>query len=297
MLSILNSFLLFYIRPFQLLIQVFGFDTFRFGAFLGCFTAGFKGIQCLLRFYRGCDDKYNSMIAAGIASLSIMLENQERRHTFALYLFVRALDLIYHYLVHIKSIPRFEHRDLTMFSLTTCLIMYAWHFHPDMIHKSFHRFISSRGGISPAQLHGTVAMIDKTPFDWSKWCTANKIPNYCPSSSDTMVPCSVFHPPMSCNLQALYRLWVGFYSALPVYAPIHLFPLLMFRFKDVLKNPINSAINSIFSVSRSAMFISSLQAIFWFVFCKIRTFQGRDSRLASISAGFLSGYFVTFFSF
>lgn len=72
---------------------------------------------------------------------------RERRHTFALYLFVRALDLIYHHLVFKEVIPKLEYKDLTMFSLTTCLIMYAWHYEPQMLAKSFHKFISARGGI------------------------------------------------------------------------------------------------------------------------------------------------------
>lgn len=65
-----------YRKPLQLVKQVFGIDSLRFGAFLGVFTGSYKGIQCLLRFLRGKEDTWNSGIAAAVASFAILLDEK-----------------------------------------------------------------------------------------------------------------------------------------------------------------------------------------------------------------------------
>jgi len=53
----------------------------------------------------------------------------------------------------------------------------------------------------------------------------------------SIVPCWAFHPlyPTSCTIHAMKRWLLGFWSGLPVYSMVHILPLLLFRYKTLLK--------------------------------------------------------------
>lgn len=52
-----------------------------------------------------------------------------------------------------------------------------------------------------------------------------------------MLPCEIFHPlePSSCTMHAAKRFVLGLKASLAVYVPVHIIPLLLFRFKAIMQ--------------------------------------------------------------
>eukprot|EP00455_Lapot_gusevi_P028538 TRINITY_DN3048_c0_g1_i3.p1 TRINITY_DN3048_c0_g1~~TRINITY_DN3048_c0_g1_i3.p1 ORF type:complete len:446 (+),score=97.67 TRINITY_DN3048_c0_g1_i3:102-1439(+) len=282
-------------KPLEFVKHVFGPDSLRFGAFLGLFTGSFKIVQCLARHLRQKEDHFNSLLAGCLASFSILVDDSERQKTFSLYLLVRAMDLLYHSGVRHQVISKFEHRDIFLFCVACCVIMYCWHFNKDMLPKSYHSWISQRGGVDIRILNATCNVADQAPYDLASWCKANNIPEY-NDPNTKLIPCEVLHPrhPHSCSNNVIERWWLGFLSALPVYLPIHFLPLLLFRSGLLLKKPVETTLQTSKAVVMSASFLTTFQASFWTILCLGRNTFQRDTRITTLLAGFISGLAVLF---
>lgn len=80
----------------------------------------------------------------------------------------------------------------------------------------------------------------------------------------SILPCWVFHPlyPSSCTIHAMKRWLLGFWSGVPVYSMVHILPLLLFRYKTLLKRCINHLLSSspLFFVDISRSIILSVQS-------------------------------------
>src|SRR5689334_4270432 len=64
----------------------------------------------------------------------------------------------------------------------------------------------------------------------------HNIPPYA-ERTPPLVPCHVFHPmcPHSCTQHALIRWLKGFRASFLVYVPVHVIPLLLFHWRDLVK--------------------------------------------------------------
>jgi len=276
-----------------LLKTIFGMDSFRFGLFLAFFSGGFRAIQCLLRKHRQKEDRWNAFVAGSLSSLAILLEVESRRRTWTVYLLPRALDLVYRYGVMRNVLPVYEYGDVALFSLFSCVVMYAWQLQPDTMANSFHSWIRARGGLDLRQL-SAVAQITygNYPVELTSWCNEHKIPNPAVSNPNmTFLPCSTLHPlyPSSCTIHAILRWFIGFKNSFHVYLPVHLLPLLLFRWRTILKDPVHTLTHTVSAIAMSTSFITSFQAIFWFVLCHSRHLTGYDNRFNTFLAGFASG--------
>ena len=59
----------------------------------------------------------------------------------------------------------------------------------------------------------------------------------------------------------------GFLRALPLYAPVHLVPLLLFSSQRLLRRPLQSLGGSAFSIARSSAFLSTYCTMGWVGLC------------------------------
>jgi hypothetical protein len=280
-----------------------------------------RALSCLLTV---CVLRVSVRCAVVVVLVALCLYS-DRRQTWTLYLLARACDLLLQSSIARGWVPSFEHGDLLFFSLFSCHIMYCWHMEPHTMSKSFHRWISARGGLDDRQLAAIRNLINGDAVDLTSWCRYasprdryghchpsaavltdavlscamlcrrdHKIAEYAPAERPALIPCEVFHPtcPDSCTAHAGMRYLLGLKSAWPVYTPVHVIPLLLFRARTLLKHPLSVTGQTALSIFYSCNFITSFQAIFWFVFCHSRNIAGVDNKLSTVAAGLAAGLSV-----
>ncbi|KAK5582356.1 hypothetical protein RB653_003939 [Dictyostelium firmibasis] len=118
-------------------------DPIGFGLFLGFYTGGFKGINCLLRAIRGKEDGLNSIIAGFIAGSSMMFSKSTE---MALYLFARALESLFNAAVKRGYLKSYKHGDSVLFCLCTTILFHGFVWEPTAVRPSYMKFISKVAG-------------------------------------------------------------------------------------------------------------------------------------------------------
>ncbi|KAJ3254207.1 hypothetical protein HK103_007452 [Boothiomyces macroporosus] len=85
-------------RP-ELFVKLGGRDTTSFALFMSTFISSYKGILCMLRYYRKSNSAINAFVAGTFAGLSILLDkNRSRRVMIALYLSTRTFHFIFRWM-------------------------------------------------------------------------------------------------------------------------------------------------------------------------------------------------------
>ena len=108
--------------------------------------------------------------------------------------------------------------------------------------------------------------------------------------------CECLHPETGCAEQSLRFFIEGLRRALPVYVPVYLVPMLLFRRRDLLRQPLQSVLRMSASVARSCTFLSLYCTLAITFVCWGRNLVGfthqhmgkRSSSLALV-AGLLAG--------
>jgi Tim17/Tim22/Tim23/Pmp24 family len=279
-----------YNRPLQLLSETFGVDTWRFSLFLAVFNSSYKAVQCFLRRLRQKDDKYNSWIAGLLAGTSILIDDGGRRSTIALWILSRALDLLWRHNVNRGRLPDVPYGSVLAFCLSSCQVMWAWGLEPYALPSGYHKWISARGGLDDRVVRGVRHITRFKQPDVESWCAENNIPHWNPPNP-TLMPCSVLHPlePHSCTLHAIKRWFIGFKTSIPVYTTVHGLPLIIFRLKQLMAEPLTCTLRTAKAICYSTSFITSFQTIYWITFCSVRKLANRDTTWAHFSAGFMAG--------
>ena len=103
------------------------------------------------------------------------------------------------------------------------------------------------------------------------------------------VPCTAFHA-NTCEVNALKRFVSVFKLAIKVYAPVHLAPLLIFKLKTLLKNPVHPLQRALLSIARSCSFIALFGLLTKYFLCRFGSMfgYGRLSWVLSVLMGSLS---------
>lgn len=108
------------------------------------------------------------------------------------------------------------------------------------------------------------------------------------------LPCHEIHGPDSCFMFMLKRWPSGFSTALKVYAPIHFLPMLIFRRKALMKDPIGTLLHTAWSTARSTAFLTSFTAFFLAAICRWRQFRQRDESFGPFLGGIAAGLSLPF---
>ncbi|KAF9115864.1 hypothetical protein BGX27_006105 [Mortierella sp. AM989] len=256
-----------------------GQDAIRFGSFFGTFSFLWKLVNNGLKLYRGTDDRINGAIAGAIAGLSILIENHERRATFAQQMFMRSMQGVYHAGKH-RGQFSFRHGDALLFALASAQVMYAYTMHPDTIPKEFFGFMVKTARVPaealtinrnivrgfPLDLKQVRAMVDRhRPTK----LTIETVSNL--SESTSVVPCAVLHPWIdSCQKNNMERFAQVTKEIFPVYATLNFVPLVVLRVKRLLKDPINVMSKTTFNTLRSSVFFAIFVAGYQTQICSHR---------------------------
>ncbi|KAF9356513.1 hypothetical protein BGX26_005167 [Mortierella sp. AD094] len=242
-----------------------GQDAIRFGSFFGTFSFLWKLVNNGLKLYRGTDDRINGAIAGAIAGLSILIENHERRKTFAQQMFIRSMQGVYHAGKH-RGQFSFRHGDALLFAVASAQVMYAYTMYPDTIPKEFFGFMVKTARVPaealainrnivrgfPLDLKQVRALVDRYRPTKLTIETVSNLPE-----NASVVPCAVLHPWIdSCKKNNMERFVQVTKEIFPVYATLNFVPLLVLRMKRLLKDPINVMSKTTFNTLRSSVFLA-----------------------------------------
>src|SRR4051794_38480298 len=105
----------------------------------------------------------------------------------------------------------------------------------------------------------------------------------------TNVMCQVLHKETdSCTRASLDFFKAAYLRALPVYLPVYMLPLVLFKSRQLLRRPIQILLPTVLNIARSSLFLSSYCSVCWAVAC-MSTKMGLVSHLKGALAGFFGG--------
>ncbi|KAF9363903.1 hypothetical protein BGX34_003062 [Mortierella sp. NVP85] len=239
-----------------------GRDAVRFGSFFGMFSFLWKLVNNGLKLYRGKDDRINGAIAGAIAGLALLIENHERRVTFAQQISMQGVYNAGKY----RGQFSFRHGDAFLFSVASAQVLYAYTMHPDTIPKEFFSFMVKTARVPAEALALNRLRVRGFPVDLSQ--VRALVDRYKPTEhalqvvsamSETVeaIPCAVLHPSMdSCVATDAERFVHVTKGIFPVYATLNFVPLIVLRMKRLLKDPVGVISKTTFNTLRSSVFLA-----------------------------------------
>ena len=131
--------------------EIFGRDTLRFALFYGTWNGLFRASNGLLFKHRGKgikDDRMNAALAAIIAGFALLIDEEERRRSIAVYVFVRALSVMVKGLSREGKLPYWEHAESLGFGIVNAPIMYGFLLEPEILDQNYYRWILNMGAVT-----------------------------------------------------------------------------------------------------------------------------------------------------
>eukprot|EP00347_Sterkiella_histriomuscorum_P020166 403338853 len=98
----------------------------------------------------------------------------------------------------------------------------------------------------------------------------------------------------SCAWQAFEKFWTVMKIASKFYLPIHCIPILIFKRKKILEQPLQVVKQAAVNVLRSCLFMSCYIAIFRYLTCLLKNTRGKIDRLNIVIAGFFCTFAILF---
>ena len=232
-------------------------ELLRFGSSVGLVVGLYRGILSFLRQKRyqqqpttadvpitDLADRYDRAVAGFIGGLGLLINDGEYRQFASKYAFVRALDLLRNTAERKEWIPRIEKLSYYLFGLINGPIMYSLLVDPSLLTPWYYEWILWMGDLSKVNIHKTVHHYVQTGT---------------PQPSN---PCEGLLYPTGASRWYIGMDWFyGLYRASTMYGPVHLVPMLLFRTREVMNNPIEMCIYFIKNVCLSSCFLSSYQFI------------------------------------
>lgn len=263
--------------------EAFGKNTRDFGLFLGVFTGAFRGLNAAFTSWSGEDKPANSFFAGLIAGGALLLDEAGQRKTVALYLFSRSLDLVAKRLCRDGVVPHLPWFEAFMFGVSNMPIMYGFLFMPEILVPSYYKWILSMGNFTDPK--GLVATLIERRDAWFK--RGEKIP---------FRRCSHGYHEGPCTPYCIMDWFGGLLRAAKIYLPVHLLPLVLFRYKSLINDPKDQLLHSAKGFISSCMFLSTYVFCVKSSQCFLRNARQRDSGWHALISGMLTGlatYFET----
>ncbi|XP_076079713.1 transmembrane protein 135-like isoform X1 [Mytilus galloprovincialis] len=156
--------------PSALLQAIKHKDNFNLGAFLGCFVAIFRAVNCLLRWLRDKDDSLHGMVAGFLAGWSMLWYKSQ---TIALYAAFKLAEILYFKGISKGLVPYIKCADIIIYSLSTALVFHAAVVEPHNLRPAYWRFLLNVTGNKFAMMNRQI-LVPHLPN------AANIQPNYWP---------------------------------------------------------------------------------------------------------------------
>ncbi|KAF9235562.1 hypothetical protein BU15DRAFT_77880 [Melanogaster broomeanus] len=230
--------------------------------------------------------RWHAVMAGAIAgAVAVMFEKRSRRVTIAQQMFVRGLQGSYTAFTSKRGI-HFPHGDVLLFCLCCAQIVYALFSRPETLPRSYTTWLVTAAG-APVSAIQMVRDINRTgTFDFrdldkvleredvipvnrtailARKALAISIP---PDFGPPYPPCGAVHPWVeSCMAVPLPRLWTVFKWAFPIYGALHFIPMMLFKHRAFLLNPLRMLGRAGWGTIRSSAFLATFVAVYQSFFC------------------------------
>ena len=115
---------------------------------------GYKTLYCLLKFSGLVNDRVSRGMAGAAAGTAIMVDAKSRRSVIALYILIRAADVLGRLLSQKKYIPDFRYSTELLFGFSNAFIMFGFLMQPELLPEVRGRiFVNSLLGLVEAESH------------------------------------------------------------------------------------------------------------------------------------------------
>ena len=302
-------------------------DVARFGAFVGLFLSSFECGMLLLDMFgspvpqpglksrtwsfsganplilaeeKSCSwrarlRRVAPFIIGGFSGLALYLAPADTRMPIALFFGVRAFEVLCRLGVNHGVVMRIPHADTALMALASAQVIYAWFYEPGSLDPGYRRFLDHQGG-RPVFMKDAFARwvsreaIDPEQIDKMNAHRSNLgLAALAAAGIQDQNGCAISHPETPfCTLFVLRFFCQSFMRALPVYIPVYLLPLVIFKSSKLVSDPVNVGHHVLAGILRSSGFLASYCSVAWFISCWARPFVAR-SRLLSCLAGFGAG--------
>ncbi|XP_041354239.1 uncharacterized protein LOC121372054 [Gigantopelta aegis] len=229
-------------------------DLLRFAGFLALYPSVYHLCVDLLKYYRQKQDGWTHSIAGGVASFTVIVENDSRRTFMTFFAIARALGAGLSTLVARETIPAIPFFDIMTFSACGAYIVYSAAVKPSNLSEGYYRsLLKWSRGFTDASL----ARIYRLPGDRFISCQEAGM------HSDT------------CTKHALKDFFQSLLPFASLYLPIHLTPILVFRRKLLIERPKKTALSLVKNLFYSSAFLSSMVMLAKYTMCVLRNFEGK----------------------
>ena len=227
----------------------------------------------------------------------MLIDEVERRRMISIFITVRAAHIMGKALSREKYLPYWEHAESALFGLVNGPIMYAFLFETDIMDPGYYRWILNMGAITHEGLDITLRERRAEFFK-----TGVLLP---------FVTCQPHYHTGSCLGYCTFDWFLGLGRAAKIYSPVHILPLILFRFNELKKDPMKQVLETAKGILLSCMFLTTyvlfcfvcfllLIDYFSYVFfvkytnCTIRNLIKKDVTATGFLAGFLTGFACLF---
>jgi len=267
-------------KPVDVVKEAFSADTFRFATFFALYSGILRGVNAQACNSRKRNDRWNAAIAGLIASVTLLVDDKERRQLVSIYVFVRAMSVLVKGLSRDRVLPYYEHTESILFGIVNAPIMYGFLLDPDILDPGYYKWILGMGDVTHSGLHTTL----RTRFH--HFHKTGEVLPFC--------MCQPHYHKGSCVGYCTHDWFLGLGRAAKIYAPVHILPLLIFRYNKLLKDPKKQLSETAKGLIYSCMFLTTYQFTVKFSQCMMRNVRQTDDAYHALLGGLLTGFSCLF---
>jgi hypothetical protein len=202
-------------------------------------------------------DRYDRAVAGFLGGLGLFINVAEYRQFASKYALVRSLDLFRNRAERLQWIPKIEKLSYYLFGLINGPIVYSLLVDPSLLTPWYYEWILWIGDVTKENIHDTIHKFiqsgDAQPINPCDGLLYNQDRSRQPL------------PFLGSSLLSHSRLYIildwfyGVYRASTMYGPVHLVPMLLFRTREVMNNPVAMFGYLVNNIVLSSCFLSSYQ--------------------------------------
>lgn len=246
------------------LARVVDRDQTSMGLFLGSYLCVFHYIMRILRNDTGYVGKYRAVVAAFIASYTIRVTPRPTQVAVGSFLIIRSFDIMVRYLAQTgyfgTKLASWNHWDVALMSVASCQVIWAGMLNPSSVSKAYMSFLMRQSGVTVKE-RVWFASVLKGKADMALLGGSIRVEHAIPI---TLTGPPFSQPPFDVVPSKIVHCFEGtFKRAIPVYLPVYLIPLVLFRTRHLLRRPLMTLLTAAIGLTRSSVFLSSYVSVTW----------------------------------
>jgi hypothetical protein len=256
--------------------------------------------ESLMRLSRGKAKAYphrRPLLCGLLAGPSLLWLEAADRESFALFLGIRALEVLCNYGTDAGLLPTVPHADTLLMMASSIPTLWAWLLHPELHDSSYKKFLDLQGGRTQPRVK-MFGLVNRLPYPanmathphLAELNTERANQGYAPIDGLAFPALThkAFMHPEGVLLSYARFLQAGMQRALPVYLPVYGVSTLVFRGPSLLKDPVGTARAFAQNVVQSSVFLTTYCAMSW-VGADVGEAMGGKGQVKFLLAGSFGG--------